>query len=195
MYSAQIRCLRFSCCYKSIMGRKLFFFTDSPSCFPNSGNNRLRAGYADETRDCHTKIKDLIVSIWQSLRQVIRHTLGALMPLARKTYEGLPIPEKQFLQRCLPAAWKIEFELGGINHIRPFPELGALEILSGFSSGNIGGKAVKTMVSHKNFHRRFWSYSLKYSGDVTQRLNCYQVSIAYQILRRSHGVDRNCEYF
>ena len=73
----------------------------------------------------------------QSLRQVIRHTFGVFMPLARKTHEGLPTPEKQFLPRYLIAVRKAEFELGGINQIRPTPELGALEILSEFSSGNM----------------------------------------------------------
>ena len=76
----------------------------------------------------------------QSFRQVIRHTFGVFMPLARKTHEGLPTPEKQFLPRYLIAVRKAEFELGGINHIRPTPELGALEILSEFSSGNMRWK-------------------------------------------------------
>ena len=76
----------------------------------------------------------------QSFRQVIRHTPGVFMPLARKTHEGLPTPEKQFLPRYLIAVRKAEFELGGINHIRPTPELGALEILSEFSSGNMRWK-------------------------------------------------------
>ena len=86
---------------------------------------------------------------------------------------GFPIPEKQFPPRYLAAVRKAEFELGGINHIRTSPELGALEILSGFSSGNIGGKAIKALDSHKNFHRRFGNYFLKYRCDVTYRLNCY----------------------
>ena len=128
------------------MGRKLFFFTDSPSGFPNSGNKCLKTGYADETQDCHTKnAKKFKNLMWQSFRQVIRHTLGALMPLARKTYEGFPTPEKQFLPRYLTEVRKAEFELGGINHIRPSPELGALEILSEFSSGNVDGKVVRNI--------------------------------------------------
>jgi len=65
------------------------------------------------------------------------------MPLARKTYEGLPTPEKQFLPRYLTAVRKAEFELGGINHIRSFPELGVLEILSEFSSGNMAWKSCR----------------------------------------------------
>ena len=83
----------------------------------------------------------------QSFKQVIRHTLGVFMPLARKTYEGFPTPEKQFLPRHLTAVRKAEFELGGINNSRSSPELGTLEILSEFSSGNRDGKAVK---SHKS---------------------------------------------
>ena len=90
----------------------------------------------------------------QSFKQVIRHTLGVFMPLARKTYEGLPTPEKQFLPRYLHAVRKAEFELGGINHICPTPELGALEILSEFSSGSIGENVLKKLDSHKNFCRQ-----------------------------------------
>ena len=63
------------------------------------------------------------------------------MPLARKTHEALPTPEKQFLPQYLTAVRKAEFELGGINHIRPSPELGVLEILSEFSSGNMAWKS------------------------------------------------------
>ena len=153
MYSAQIRCLSFSCCCENIMGRKLFFFTDSPSGFPSSGNKRLGAGYADETRNCRAKNTKYFIDLMrQSLKQVIRHTLDAFMPLARKTHEALPTPEKQFLPRYLTAVRKAEFELGGINHIRPSPELGVLEILSEFSSGNMAWKSCgKQQISHKNF--------------------------------------------
>ncbi len=113
---------------KTSWARKRFFFTDSPSGFPNSGNRHLKAGYADETRDCYKNTESFTNMALQSLKQVIRHTLDVFMPLARKIHEGLPTPEKPFLPRCLTAVRKAEFELGGINHIRPSPKLEMLEI-------------------------------------------------------------------
>jgi len=50
-------------------------------------------------------------------------------------------PRKTVFAKYLIAVRKAEFELGGINQIRPTPELGALEILSEFSSGNMRWKS------------------------------------------------------
>ena len=92
---------------RKYQGKKLFFFTDSPSGFPNSGNKRLRAGYA-------------------AGKENIRRT---------------SYPRKTVFATILLSSRKSEFELGGINYISPSPELGTLEILSEFSSGNREGKA------------------------------------------------------
>ncbi len=145
MYSAQIRCLSFSCCCENIMGRKLFFFTDSPSGFPSSGNNHLKTGYADETRNCHKKYKKFYgfdVAVPQTGHSAYPWYFYAA---GKENTQRASYPRKTVFATILYSSRKSEFELGGINHIRPFPELGTLEILSEFSSGNRDGKVVKNI--------------------------------------------------
>ena len=86
---------------------KRFFFTDSPSGFPSSGSKRLRLGYAAETYGCRTKSRESLKLPKTAAAQTDQPDIpiGAFMPLARKTHEELPTPEKPFPPAIL-SSWK-----------------------------------------------------------------------------------------
>ncbi len=114
------------------MGRKLFFFTDSPSGFPSSGNNHLKTGYADETRNCHKKYKKFYgfdVAVPQTGHSAYPWCFYAA---GKENTQRASYPRKTVFATILYSSRKSEFELGGINHIRPAgSRLGVAELKCG----------------------------------------------------------------